>query len=64
MVGKCADCLIWEYRMTNFGKPEGRRMTGWCRLWSDHTNQSFGCSDFSSRADQEREYLARVKNKG
>ena len=59
-MGQCCGCLAWEYSGTNFTRPEGDRMAGWCRVWSKETQQGFGCEHYSSKADQEREYFARV----
>ena len=58
---KCVGCLAWDYSASNFSRPEGERMDGWCRVWKQETNQNFGCDKFSSRAKQEAEYLASLK---
>jgi hypothetical protein len=58
---QCAGCLAWAYQHSDFSKREGERMTGWCRVWSKDTNQSYGCAKFSSKAKQEADYLASLK---
>lgn len=60
---QCATCLIWQYLHSDFSEPEGKRMTGWCRALTRNTKQDFVCSSFTSKAAQEREYLARNKAK-
>jgi len=62
-VDRCSGCLAWAYQHSDFSKPEGERMAGWCRVWSKETNQAYGCEHFSSRAEQERQYLASVRQK-
>lgn len=57
---RCDDCLAWIYGCSNFSRPEGDRMTGWCRVLNKVTRQKFSCQSFSSKSEQEREYLARV----
>lgn len=58
----CSGCCAWQYQSSNFSKPEGERMTGYCRVWAKSTNQSDGCDQFSSQAEQTRQYLERVRS--
>lgn len=58
---ECAGCLAWSYSGSYFGREEGTRMDGWCRVLNKTTRQDYWCPSYSSRAKQESEYLARVK---
>lgn len=57
----CDGCLAWSYKGSNFSRPEGERMEGWCRVWSKETNQSYSCEHFSSRSEQEKAYRQSLK---
>jgi hypothetical protein len=61
--GKCCACIAWAYQHSDLSEREGERMTGWCRVWSQDTNQSFGCDSFYSKAKQQADYLASLKSK-
>jgi hypothetical protein len=46
---RCGSCEFWEFRSSDFDKPEGQRMTGWCSFHNKCFNQSYHCDNYSKR---------------
>lgn len=58
---RCDRCVAFNYIGSDFSKPEGRRLMGWCRVHLSNVAGHHTCEHFYSQALQTQQYLERIK---